>query len=82
MYEVLNLLTDESHGSFNTMPEARSAVTRDGLSEWAIYEAFEGGLMEWSRSPKREVPQANPNARIASIVVADRMVEGMLARGR
>lgn len=82
MYEILNLKTNESHGSFATTTEARSAVTREGLTDWAIYEAFEGGLMEFSRAPGVVIPPTNPHARIASIVVADRLVEGMLSRGR
>lgn len=82
VYEILNLTTDKSHGSFATMSEARAAVKHEALTDWAIYEAHEGGLVEWSRAPGVLVPTTNPRSPIASIVVADRMVEGMLARGR
>jgi hypothetical protein len=80
MYEVVDVKKNYSHGSFETMSEARSAVTRDGLDNWAIYGPL-GGICEWSREPGVYIAPTNPNAPLAAIRVADKLVEGMLTRG-
>lgn len=80
MYEVVDVKQNYSHGSFDTMNEARSAVTHDGLTEWAIYNS-RGEIAEWSREPGTFISPLNPKAPIAAIRVADKLVEGMLTRG-
>ena len=36
-YEVINLETDESHGDFDTLEEARGCVAFDGLNAYQIW---------------------------------------------
>lgn len=36
-YMVINLRTDESHGEFDTVSEARGCVRYDKLTNWAIW---------------------------------------------
>lgn len=81
MYEVVDVTKNYSHGAFDTMSEARGAVAFDRLTNWAIYGPL-GDIVEWSREPGVEISPRNPQAPIASIRVADKLVEGMLARGR
>jgi hypothetical protein len=37
MYEVINLHTDESHGEYATLDEARGAVRFDRLTAYSIW---------------------------------------------
>lgn len=36
-YEVLNTDTEQSHGVFRSLSEARGCVAYDDLTEWVIY---------------------------------------------
>jgi hypothetical protein len=36
-YEVIDLETDDAHGSYRTLDEARRAVSYDRLEKWAIW---------------------------------------------
>lgn len=81
MYEVVDVKNNYSHGSFDTMAEADSAVVRDGLTNWAIYRATDDTIVAWSREPGVEIAPLNPHAPIAAIRVADKLIAGMLSRG-
>jgi hypothetical protein len=43
-YEVINLDTDESHGLYETLEEARGAVRYDKLRAYSIWLLIDGDL--------------------------------------
>ena len=47
-YEVINVETGESHGTYETLERARGCVEFDDLKDWEIWE--NGQCVDWHRA--------------------------------